>query len=54
MIQYIQIFSLEELERVLKGMSNLRSADEDDIVDKTSPHLAKNTARKRARKDNVL
>ena len=31
-IQSISIFSLEELERALKGMSNLRSADEDGIV----------------------
>ena len=32
MIQSIPIFALEELERALKAMSNLRSADEDVIV----------------------
>ena len=32
MIQSIPIFVLEELERALKAMSNLRSADEDGIV----------------------
>ena len=32
MIQYIPMFTLDELERALKAMSNLRSADEDGIV----------------------
>ena len=32
MIQFIQMFTLDELERALKAMSNLRSADEDGIV----------------------
>ena len=32
MIQFIPMFTLDELERALKAMSNLRSADEDGIV----------------------
>ena len=32
MIRFIESFTLEELETVLKGMKNLKSADDEDIV----------------------